>query len=97
MKIIKAKQLGQSRIAYINADRIDSFHSVYDNINDVKSTKIYIGQGKCEIEGDKTLQIAQFMSTDDNCGFLDLVDVENSAYRKAHERFAKGVEHVTAE
>ena len=97
MKIIKAKQLGQSRIAYINADRIDSFHSVYDNDNEVKSTKIYIGQGKCEIEGDKTLQIAQFMSTDDNCGFLDLTDNDVSAYRKAHERFAKGADYGTAE
>jgi len=97
MKIIKAMQLGQTRIAYINADRIDSFHSVYDNDNDVKSTRIYIGQGKCEIVGDKTFEIAQFMATDDNCGFLDLVGNDSSAYRKAHERFAKGVEHGTAE
>ena len=97
MKIIKAKQFGKDRIAYINADRIDSFHAVYDSDNDVKSTKIYIGQGMCEIEGDKTIQIAQFMATDDNCGFLDLVGVENSAYRKAHERFVKGEKDGTAE
>ena len=93
MKIIPPPQLGQDRIAYINADRIDSFHVVYDNDNDVKSTKIYIGQGKCEIEGDKTLQIAQFMATDDNCGFIDLTSDSMSAF----DRFMKGDKYGTAE
>ena len=97
MKFFKAKQFGQDRIVYINADRIDSFHAVYDIDNDGKSTKIYIGQGKCEIEGTKTIEIAQFMATDDNCGFLDLVGNDSSAYRKAHERFVKGEKDGTAE
>lgn len=77
MKIIKAKQNGQDRTAYINADRIDSFHSIYDSDYGIKATRIYIGQGKCEIVGDHASEIARFISTEDNSGFLDLTDEHN--------------------
>ena len=70
MKIIKAKQYGVDRTAYINANRIDSFYAVEEE--GVFSTKIYFGDHKCFIQGDKTATIAHFMSGDDDCGLLDL-------------------------
>ena len=70
MKIIKAKQSGVDRVAYINASRIDSFYAT--KMDESTITKIYFGDHKCEIEGDKTIAIAHFMSGDDDCGFLDL-------------------------
>ena len=72
MKIIKAKQSGLDRIAYINASRIDSFHAVTNQYDGRVETKIYFGDNKCEIEGDKTIQIAHFMCSEGDCGFLDL-------------------------
>ena len=86
MKIIKAKQFDAEKIAYINANRIDSFNAVIGETNSF--TKIYFGDHKCEIDGDRTIEIANFMCSEDDCGFLDLtVEKKESAIErvKRHE------------
>lgn len=83
MKIIKAKQSGVDRTAYINASRIDSFYA--SNTDEHVITKIYFGDHKCEIEGDKTKAIAHFMSGDADCGFLDLTVEEKP--RRCERKF----------
>ena len=73
MKIIIAKRGGtDGSIAYINASRIDSFHTEENAYNGSLETKIYFDNGKCLIEGDKTQQIADFMASESDCGILDL-------------------------
>lgn len=72
MKIIIAKRSGLDEIAYVNASRINSFLMAKNQYDGRIETKIYFDQGKCEIEGDLTLRIAEFMASDDDCGILDL-------------------------
>lgn len=72
MKIIIAKRNGVEGVAYINASRINSFHSSTSVEENRPMTKIYFDQGKCEIEGDFTQRIAEFMASDDDCGMIDL-------------------------
>ena len=72
MKIIVAKRSGLNEVAYINASRINSFHVVSNPYDGRIETKIYFTEGKCEIEGDRTVEIAEFMSAESDCGLLDL-------------------------
>lgn len=74
MKIIIAKRSGRNDIAYINASKINSFH--VDSYDGRVITKIYLSEGKCEIEGDRTKEMAEFMSNEGDCGILDLVNAE---------------------
>ena len=75
MKIIVAKRIGREDIAYINASRISSF--IADNYDDKAITKIYFSDSKCEIEGDYTKQILEFMLSDEGSGLLDLTKAAN--------------------
>ena len=81
MKIIKAKQSSGDKVAYINANRIDSFYSA--RADERVITKIYFGDHKCEIEGDRTIEIARFMSSDDDCGLLNLTEDEDKTEESA--------------
>ena len=73
MKIIVAKQSGLDRIAYINATRINTFHADKNQYDERIETKIYFDNGKCEIEGDKTQEIANFISEEGDSGMLNLI------------------------
>lgn len=78
MKIIIAKRLGRDDIAYINANRITSF--IADKYDDKVVTKIYFAESKCEIEGDHTNRILDFMLADNENSLLDLTKEENKSY-----------------
>lgn len=80
MKLIIAKQSGLDRIAYINANRIDSFHADINQYDNREETKIYFSDGKCVIEGDRTKEIAEYMSDDGDCGLLDLTKNMKETY-----------------
>ena len=73
MKLIIAKRSGLEEIAYINANRINSFLCSKNQYDGRMETKIYFSEGKCEIEGDHTYDIACFMSDEAESGVLDLV------------------------
>lgn len=77
MKIIIAKRSGLDEVAYVNASRINSFLMAKNPYDGRIETKIYFDQGKCEIEGDLTIRIAEFMASDDDCGILDLTGCMN--------------------
>lgn len=79
MKLIIAKQSGLERIAYINADRINSFHADKNEYDNRDETKIYFTEGKSVIEGNMAKRIATFMSNDSECGILDLTKEQETA------------------
>ena len=80
MKIIIAKRSGKDKVAYINANKINSFLADVNPNNGEMETKIYFSEGKCEIEGDQTQRIFHFMLSEEDSGFLDLVNGEKKSY-----------------
>ena len=80
MKLIIAKQSGLERIAYINADRINSFHADRNEYDNRAETKIYFTEGKSVIEGDMASRIATFMSDNSDCGILDLTKEQKASF-----------------
>jgi len=91
MKIIIAKRSGLQEIAYVNASRINSFLASKNPYDGRIETKIYFDEGKCEVEGDLTQRIAEFMASDDDCGMLDLTggDVKGKSYWEKEKSYAK--------
>ena len=85
MKIIIAKRSGLNEVAYINASRINSFLAQTNQYDGRSETRIFFSEGKCEIEGDRTAEIAEFMACEADCGVLDLVNEsqKESAYERA--------------
>ena len=81
MRVIVAKRCGTGEVVYVNANCIESFLAKRNEDNSF-FTKIYFSQAtKCEVDGDKTKEIAQFVSQEGDCGILDLVnDVNNGSY-----------------
>lgn len=77
MKIVVAKKCETGEVVFINANRIESFFArEYKDDNSVW-TKIFFSQAtKCEVIGDKTREIAEFMMQDGDSGILDLVNVD---------------------
>ena len=79
MKIIIAKRIGKERPAYINANKVNSFLADV-NADGELITKIYFSEGKCEIEGDHTKKIMNFLMSDDDSGSLNLLFDNNGSY-----------------
>jgi len=86
MKIIVAKRSGLDGVAYINADKINSWLAEENKYDKRVETRIYFAEGRCEIEGDQTQRILDFLMTDDNSGVLDLTtDQKKSWWNKEHK------------
>ena len=77
MKIIIAKRSGLDRIAYINANKINSFLAEENKYSGNVETRIYFSEGRCEIEGDRTQELLAFMLSDEDTGVLDLTELNN--------------------
>ena len=73
MKVIKAQRNFHNDIVYINAEMVSSFHSF--EYEGQKKTKIYFESSKCEINGDYSEAIVEFVVFEKN-GVLDLTKEE---------------------
>ena len=80
MKIIVAKRSGLDGVAYINANKINSFLAEENKYDKRVETRIYFSEGKCEIEGDQTDRILNFMVSDDDSGVLDLTNGQKKSW-----------------
>lgn len=80
MKIIVAKRSGLDGVAYINANKINSFLAEENKYDKRVETRIYFAEGKCEIEGDQTDRILNFMVSDDDSGVLDLTNGQKKSW-----------------
>ena len=80
MKIIVAKRSGKDSIAYINANRVTSFLATKNMNNNQIETRIYFADTKCEIAGDHTKKILDFMMTESDSGVLDLTAEEKKSF-----------------
>lgn len=80
MKIIVAKRSGLDGVAYINANKINSFLAEENKYDKRVETRIYFAEGKCEIEGDQTDRILNFMVSDADSGVLDLTNGQKKSW-----------------
>ena len=77
MKIIIAKKCGTDEPVYINASTISSFHRIVNADDKSVRTKIYFSDGKCEVDGDVTKKLCQFMAKEEDSGFYDTTEVKS--------------------
>ena len=86
MKIIAVKPIEKKHARFINASTLVMFHAI-DYDNGVR-TKLVFSGGTYEVEGDHTKKISEFMSTDENCGLLELnkcEEIKHSYWEKKGE------------